>query len=330
MSTPERRVWLAAGGLLLAVLLGLLLAPARFPHAWLAGFALFAAWPLGSLALLFVHALTGGRWGEALRPALLAGAGATLLLPLLVIPVLLNLPALYAWARPEGAALPNRFWLNPSFFAIRGGVDLVVWLGLALAVLGRVRLAPLAPFALLALAVTSTFAAIDLTMSLDPAFTSSAYGMISGAAALVLAIAGAILLSVEIAPAVCDDIGRLLLGLCALLTYLGFMQLLIVWQNDLATQTPWYLVRTRGAWGLGMALIALAQGPVPILALLAPRVRRTQAGLRIVAWMLVGAEVLRCWWTVLPPRLPGLVDVACMGFIVALTLGWTMRRVRHG
>ena len=40
---------------------------------WLAALTLFSAWPLGSIALLLIHSLTGGRWGEVLRPALRVG-----------------------------------------------------------------------------------------------------------------------------------------------------------------------------------------------------------------------------------------------------------------
>ena len=45
-------------------------------------------WPLGSIALILIHALTGGRWGLAIRPQLVAGiATLPLVLPALV-PVL--------------------------------------------------------------------------------------------------------------------------------------------------------------------------------------------------------------------------------------------------
>ena len=36
---------------------------AAFPHAWLAAVTVWMGWPLGSMALLLIHALTGGRWG---------------------------------------------------------------------------------------------------------------------------------------------------------------------------------------------------------------------------------------------------------------------------
>ena len=329
MSRPERHAWIAAVVLLAACMAGWLLAPARLPFAWLAAYTGFSLWPLGSLALLFAHALTGGRWGEALRPGLLLGASATLLLPVLAIPVLLSLPTLYEWARPEGATLPNRFWLNPTFFAVRGTIDLLVWVGLALRVLRGGNVVRLAPFALLALMLTVTFAAIDLTMSLNPRFVSSAYGMIAAAAAVTAALALAIPLSPAPDAHTSDAIGRLLLAFCALWTYLDFMQVLIVWQNDLVAATPWYLARTAGPWGWVMAAVAVAHGVGPIGALLLPAVRRSRRGLTAVAGTVLAAELVRSWWTVLPPRLPGLLDLCCMGFMGAAGSLWVIRRRHH-
>ena len=51
------------------------------------------------------------------------------------------------------------------------------------------------------------------------------------------------------APDAREDLGKLLLALVVLWIYLDFMQLLIVWQSDLAAEAPWYLARARGFWG---------------------------------------------------------------------------------
>ena len=137
-------------------------------------------WPLGCLALLLVHALTGGRWGETLRPHLMMGiATLPLLLPAMV-PLLCVLPQLYPWLRPADAdALANRFYLNAPFSIGRWLVYLIVWFGLGALALRAVRRGgpspALAVIGLGLLGVTVTFAAIDATMSLDPHFNSSAY-----------------------------------------------------------------------------------------------------------------------------------------------------------
>jgi len=331
MRSRERQVWIVAAVALVAAILGWIVAPARFPQAWLSGFVAFSLWPLGSLTLLYAHALTGGRWGEALRPGLLLGAELTPALALLVIPILFTLPALYPWARPAGDHLHNRFWLNLPFFFVRGAVSIVVWIGLAVAVLRGSNLARLAPFALLALAITITAAAIDYTMSLEPDFVSSAYGMIAAASAGAFALCCAILVSPAAGPEVDNQIGKLLLGLVALWTYLDFMQVVIVFQSDLVKQTPWYLGRAHGLAGWVMGLISVLHSWIPFFALLSPSVRRSRTGLRVVAGLIVAAEIVRAWWTVLPAahRGPGLVDLACLVFMLAATIGWALHRRRH-
>ena len=105
MSGERRASMIGALGLA-GTALAWVAAPASFPHAWLAAVAAWSGWPLGGLAPILTHSLTGGRWGEALRPGLLAGVATMPLLLPLILPVLLSLPALYPWARPA-AGLPN-------------------------------------------------------------------------------------------------------------------------------------------------------------------------------------------------------------------------------
>ena len=139
-----------------------------FYAGWLAAFTLLLGWSLGSVALLLIHRLTGGRWGDALRPALRIGASTVALLLPACVPLVLGLAWLYPWARP--GAPGNASTLNLPFFAVRGAIYLVVWFVLAVAVLRVGTLARIAPLGLLLLAFTTTFAAIDTTMSLDRAF----------------------------------------------------------------------------------------------------------------------------------------------------------------
>ena len=236
------------------------LAPATFPHAWLAALTAWLGWPLGCMGLLLIHALTGGRWGYAIRPQLVAGMSTLLLLLPAVIPLLIVLPTLYPWARPDAAAhLDNRFYLNLPFFLGRGIVYLIVWLGLGGLILRALRqdspdarLARIAPAGLILLAITVTYAAIDTTMSLDPHFASSVYGLIAIAEMGLLALSVSVFAAV-LGPPLDDgtlrSLGKLLLGLLVLWAYLDFMQLLIVWQSDLPNEAPWYIVRLTGGMG---------------------------------------------------------------------------------
>ena len=336
----NRRNLLLGSTALLALLLALsALAPAfgaRFPHAWLSAVAAWSGWPLGSMALLLAHALTGGAWGDALRPALRLGVATLPVLLVLLAPLLFVLPGLYSWLRP-GAALPNAWYLNPSFFAARWAAYALVWLAIAVLVLRGRGLNRIAPPALILLAVTTTFAAIDGTMSLEPRFVSSIYGMLAAAGAAVVAMAAAVLLTLA-APdtglsdrvrsdRLRSDLGKLLLAFAILWTYLDFMQLLIVWQSDLVEQAPWYGKRTSGGWGLVAWLVVIGHSVLPIALLLSRRMRRSRRVLTAAALLLLGAEALRSWWLVLPaaPRGLGLLDVGFMLGLGGLAAGLALR-----
>jgi hypothetical protein len=331
MNRADRWAW-GAGVVGLAVAaLGWVLDPPRFYGGWLAATTLLSGWPLGSMALLLTHTLTGGRWGDAVRPALVAGLCALPLVALAVLPLVAGMPDLYAWARPE-AHPANRFYLNLPFAAVRVVIYFVVWFALGGMILHGRAWAWIAPGGLFLLAVTTTFAAIDTTMSLDPRFVSSIYGMISAAGMGLLALSMAVLLSAgNAAPEARADLGKLLLALVILWIYLDFMQLLIIWQSDLAREAPWYLDRSRGVWGGIRILIACGHFVLPWALLVSPRMQRSRPVVAGVAALLVAMEVVRAWWTVLPSlgQEIGWIDIACMAGLGGVALGfarWAARR----
>src|SRR6201986_3011160 len=109
-----RRAWIVAGLGLVVSAMSHLMAPSGFPHAWLAALTAWLGWPVGCMALIFVHELTGGRWGDELRPQLLAGISTLPVLLLAFIPWLWASPQLYAWLQP--VPLSNSVYLNRPFF----------------------------------------------------------------------------------------------------------------------------------------------------------------------------------------------------------------------
>lgn len=306
-----RLAWVLGGIGLVGTAVGWSTEPAAFPHAWLAALSAWLAWPLGCLGLLLIHALTGGRWGYALRPQFVAGARTLWLLVPIAVPWILTVPSLYAWTHPGVAAhLANSFYLNLPFFFGRAAIYLVCWLGLRALVLRALQaeqpdaaLARIAPGGLITLALTITFSAIDLTMSLDPHFDSSVYGMITIAAMGLLALSVAVFaaaLAAAVPAEVFEVLGKLLVGLVLLWAYLDFVQLVIVWESDLSNEAGWYRIRTSGTWGLTAAAITAGHFVLPWCALIWPRVRRSARGIAVVTGILVLSGVARSWWLVLP------------------------------
>lgn len=334
----QRAAWIMGGAGLVGAVIGWIVAPVSFPHAWLAALTAWLGWPIGCMGLLLVHALTGGRWGYAIRPQLVAGMSTLWLLLPAAIPLLFVLPALYPWARPDVAAhLDNRFYLNLPFFLGRGLVYLIVWLGLNRLVLRALgadepdaSLARIAPAGLILLAITITYAAIDTTMSLDPQFVSSAYGLIAIAEMGLLALSASIFAAVLDTPPDGDtlrSLGKLLMGLLILWAYLDFMQLLIVWQSDLPNEAPWYIVRLTGGWGVAAALVAACHFALPFFALLSPRLQGSRRGLVCITALLILSGIVRNWWLVVPAsgRNFNLIDVLAMIGMIGIAAAVALR-----
>lgn len=304
------------------------LMPAR--QAWLAYLVayLFCLAPvLGSMALLMVHALTGGGWGEWLRPSLLA---ATRLLPLLAalwLPLLLGIGTLYPWAidgaSAAGPVLPQHWYLNVGFFVVRAAVCFILWGWLAHGVRARLcdpsRADALPRFAaggLIVYALTTSVAAVDWLMSLVPAWRSSVFGLIFGSGQILSAAALAVL-CVTLKPEqsgvpgdpkrIRQDLGNLLLALVLAWSYLAFMDYLTAWVGDLPSETVWYLPRLKTSWAWLGALLVVFYFAVPFALLLSRQAKRRAKWLGAIAAWLLAMYLVYVFWLVMP-------DVRRQGF----------------
>ncbi len=170
-----------------------LFAPKVVLFGYLAAFLLWSGIPLGCAAILMLHHVVGGRWGQALRPVVDAAAMTTPLLVLLFVPIALGLSYLYPWSLEAGLhdelIARKRAYLNVPFFLIRAAAFLLVWSGMAW-LLDRwssrkrndeamaSRSAPrLAVPALIIYVITVSFAALDWIGTLEPHWYSSILGL---------------------------------------------------------------------------------------------------------------------------------------------------------
>ena len=261
-----------AGGAVCA--LGLPIDPEAVLRGWLAGWAFWIGFPVGALMLLLAHDLTGGRWGDAAKAPLKALATTLPVVALAFVPILLSLPLLYPWARPEEAEkLANTFYLNTPFFLARSAVYFVAWALLAvLAGRGTSFAAP----GLIVMGVTATFASFDWMMSIEPDWGSSIYGMLVISGALLAALAAAAL--VPAGENSRKDLGSLLIAAHPAVG-LPFLHAVpdrvgggYAHGDHLVPETA------EGGWGWAAVAIVLGQGLLPFLALLWPPIKRSRRG----------------------------------------------------
>jgi hypothetical protein len=176
--------------------IGGVLMPASFFHAYLYAYQFWLDIALGSLGISMMHRVTGGAWGFPIRRLLEAATMTLPLLALLFIPLLFGLHTLYPWARPEQVAadpvLQHRApFFTPVWFIGRAILYFAVWIALASTLRSwslaqdrtgdpvyTARFQALVGPGLVLYAFTASFAAIDWIMALEPHWFSTIFGML--------------------------------------------------------------------------------------------------------------------------------------------------------
>jgi len=324
---------IGAGGLVLSVL-GALIWPQQFFQAWLVAYMFWLGMALGSMGILMLQYITGGRWGAALRRPLEAGASTVPLMAVLFIPIAIGLRALYEWADPSIVAhdpiLQHKSpYLNTPFFLARAVAYFVIWTILARKLvawskqqdetghtekIGR-NFHFLSRGGLMLYALTMTFAAIDWAMSLESHWFSHIYGVLFTGGQILTAMTAMIavssVLSLErgaakvLTPERFHDLGKLLLAFIMVWAYFHLSQFLIMWSANLPEEVPWYTARTTGGWYPVSVLLVLAHFVLPFIVLLSRQVKRDPRVLGMVAVAMVVIRFIDVYWLITPSFSPG-------------------------
>jgi hypothetical protein len=313
---PQRSTWL---GLLLiaAALPGLWITPSVFLAAWLAAWWWCLGLVTGSLTLLWMHRLTGGRWGDVLRPAVKVVAARLPWLIPLFLPIAFGLPLLYPWAADPAAWAHEmtrpafaQAWLSPVFFLARMAVYAAVWLWLARSAALAVVTSGRAAASLIAHGLVTSLAAVDLLASLVPGWSSSAFGLLAlisqmlAGSALVVGLTAALrrhgVATPLGEPPVWRDLGNLLLMGVSMWGYLAFMQFLIIWAENLPREISWFVPRLQTGWQPVGVAVVLCNLMLPLFALLLRSVKDRPARLARLSFGLLAAQALDAAWMVMP------------------------------
>jgi hypothetical protein len=295
-------------------------APRLAAAGWLTGVVVWSQIPIGSLVLMMIHRLTGGRWGDALHPVFACAARFVPLLFVLIVPVVAAIPLLGAWSHRPGSVKPDvvSYYLNAPFLIGRSLIALAAWSALVF-LLPRItghggRL--LAALGLVLHAVLISVVSIDWILSLEPPFISSSFGISMAITQLIAALAWAVLWAPRAADrAVTGDAAGLLLAFVLAITYVDFMAFLVMWYSDQPARMSWFLERDRLPWSLLAGGAFLFGAVAPILALLSARVRSSIGDLRAVAISSLVGLALYYAYLIVPPFGAGALAAAALAII---------------
>jgi hypothetical protein len=308
--------------------------------AWL----FLAAISMGSLANLMVLALTGGRWGEPVRPAWIAATRLVPLVALLFIPIMLGARSIYPWTEDPGRYLNLPFWIGRSI------AFLAVWVAIAYAFLhadrgnsdpasgGTPAARRIAAGGLVVYALTTGLASVDWIASLTPRWYSSTFGLLVGTGQMLAGAAFGVVAAAFVASPAKDeatrlrfhDLGNILLMYVLTWAYLAYTQFLVIWSENLPHEIHWYVPRVQTGWaGLGIFLIAF-HFFLPLFILLSRAAKRAP---RLLGWIAAGLLVAHlgdAFWLVVPTFRPegfaiAWTDIVAIAVLCALW-AWAWRR----
>ena len=330
----QQRALIIGGSALVVSLIGAAMDVDQFVRSWLIGFLFCLGLTLGSLALLMLQHLSGGQWGLVSRRIFEAATRTLPIVALFFIPVLLRLPVIFEWARPE--AVDNAViqakagYLNPGFFIVRAVFYFAFWM-LLMVLLNRwsaeqdrgeattpadsVRFRVVSGPGLLFLVLTVTFASVDWIMSLDPEWFSTIFGLltIAGWGLTSFALTIVVLAMIQgsggtteiLKPRHFHDLGKLMLAFVMLWAYLSFSQFLIIWSGNLPEEIPWYVKRTTGSWGYIAIALVIGHFVLPFVLLLSQDLKKRGKLLSRVAVFIIGMRLVDLIWLVEPEFRPG-------------------------
>lgn len=292
---PLLRIALLALGGLVAALAGGLFAP-----AWLAAALVWGSLPLGALAILMVHSLTGGRWGEAGGTQWLFLVATLPLFAAALLPLLAGLQSLFAWTQPAetlSQLVRNKLaYLNAPFFMLRSLAFFALWLWLA-----RAPERMPAPGLLLWL-LALTFFSFDWLMSLEPEFYSDVYGLMLAAETTAAAFAWALLFGAQgMETQARRDIANLWLGVLLGWAFFTFSQYIVIWSANLPDEIGWYIHRSRGLWRAVSVVSFALFFVLPFAVLLSGRAKGSARWLVFAGASCLLGHTLQIGWLVLPP-----------------------------
>lgn len=321
----------------------------RFYEAYLVAYTFWAGIALGSLALLMVQHLSGGAWGVVIRRPLEAAVRTLPYMAVLFVPIVLGMGHLYHWTDAEAVAADRvlqekEAYLNTTFFLVRQVFYFATWITMGSlltkwsvehdrtgdpALLSK--LSRLSGGGLVVYGLTVTFAVIDWTMSINPHWFSTIWGLLyiggQGLSAMAFAIAVLIMLA-QVPPLDrvvtahhLHDLGKLLFAFLMLWAYLSFSQFLIIWSANLVEEVPHYLTRWEGGWQYVSIFIIVMHFIVPYALLLSRDIKRGANRLRVIAIWLVAVRVVEYYWHVAPEFHGGGLSLSLLDVALPILLG---------
>ncbi|MSP72467.1 MAG: hypothetical protein EXR76_09870 [Myxococcales bacterium] len=333
----------------------------QFYFSWLTAFLWMVTLTAGALFFVVLHHLVRANWSTALRRTAENIAANMPLMALLFVPVLIGSSDLFHWSHADVVAADPSLqyksgYLNMPFFIGRAVVFLILWIAIAFFYRkhslaqdesGDVgltfKMRRFAPVATLVWAMSLTFAMFDWSMSLDPHWFSTIYGVINFAGSMMACYAALALASLWLTKNGAltrtytvdnfHDVGKLMWGFTIFWTYTSFSQYFLIWYGNIPEETIWFVVRQSNGWMALFLTLVLGHFIFPFWFLMSRHMKRGRKTLGIGAVWLLLMHYCDHYVMVMPNLHHHLhfhiLDVTCLVAIGGLSVGaWAQRTAK--
>lgn len=334
-------VLLAIGGILCAIAYLDESQRQRFGFAYMLGFVFAWSIVIGSLFFIGLQHATRSVWSVVLRRCAEMLAAPMWILGLLFVPLfamaMLNPEhTIFAWLRSleesgmteylKGEKAP---YLNETFFLVRTVFYFVVWIAFTYFFVrtslkqdagnagarGTIRMRKFSGPFLILFGFTTTFAAFDWLMSLEPSWFSTIYGVYAFSGIVLCGLAAITLVVVTlrakglIAPEVVTkhhlySLGGLMFAFTCFWAYISFSQFMLIWYANIPEETIYYIKRLENGWQPVTLAVVLFRFVLPFFLLLGRGAKMDGKRLAQVSVLILVGQVIDLYWLIMPNLYP--------------------------
>jgi len=283
---------------------------------------------LGALFLVALEYIVGADWSVPFRRVTEIVATLIFVVPILSIPLLLNLDTVFVWLNPELLKADKYIagkvpYLNQDFFVIRTIAIFIIMFIFYYLLVGRsfkqdktknpninrfsVKLSALfMPI----FAICITVISMDWLMSLEPKWFSTIFGVYYFAGSVLAALSLITFISILLAENgylskyLTEDhyynFGALMFAFTNFWAYIAFSQFMLIWYANIPDETLWYMTRGNEGWfavSIGLIIVKFA---IPYLALVTRPSKSNPFRLKIIAVWVFLAHYYDLYWIVMP------------------------------
>jgi hypothetical protein len=304
----------------------------QFMHSYLLALCFFTSIGIGALFFVILQYLTRAGWSIVVRRLAEILATSLPLMAVLFLPILVGMAqgnsTLYPWvdtvAVQKDALLAGKApYLNVPFFFVRFALYTLIWGGLSWHYLRQsmrqdrsgdlqitARLQSFSAPAMILFALSTTFFAFDLLMSLQPHWYSTIFGVYYFAGSVLAFICTVVLIGQGLQRAGYlkgvihtehyHDLGKFMFGFTFFWGYIAFSQYLLIWYSNMPEETEWFLQRQTGQWVWVSLALLFGHFLIPFPGLLSRHVKRHPVALALWAGYMLAMHWIDLYWLIMP------------------------------